>query len=152
MSAEVLRVEQGSLYPALHRMEEDGWISARMGDAFTDVRGAKAGSDSCPMPWAARSVISALVHSRGRAVFDVFIPSLAHAETAEGSNMSVRRTARGLVHFDLGVSLDQAEQKLSAALRREREVFAEASGMLRNTPACRQKYLAAKLSMHSAAT
>ena len=29
MSAEVLRVEEGSLYPALHRMEEEGWIRAR---------------------------------------------------------------------------------------------------------------------------
>ena len=28
MSGEVLKVEEGSLYPALHRMEEDGWISA----------------------------------------------------------------------------------------------------------------------------
>jgi PadR family transcriptional regulator PadR len=27
-SAEVLRVEEGSLYPALHRMEEAGWIRA----------------------------------------------------------------------------------------------------------------------------
>src|SRR5262245_3713953 len=25
-SAEVLRVEEGSLYPALHRMEESGWL------------------------------------------------------------------------------------------------------------------------------
>ena len=29
MSEEVLRVEEGSLYPALHRMEEEGWIKAR---------------------------------------------------------------------------------------------------------------------------
>ncbi len=29
MSSEVLRVEEGSLYPALHRMEEAGWIKAR---------------------------------------------------------------------------------------------------------------------------
>ena len=29
MSEEVLRVEEGSLYPALHRMEEDGWIKAK---------------------------------------------------------------------------------------------------------------------------
>lgn len=29
MSGEVLRVEEGSLYPALHRMEEGGWIRAR---------------------------------------------------------------------------------------------------------------------------
>src|SRR5881628_2521695 len=28
-SEEVLRVEEGSLYPALHRMEEAGWVKAR---------------------------------------------------------------------------------------------------------------------------
>lgn len=28
MSAEVLRAEEGSLYPALHRMEEAGWVRA----------------------------------------------------------------------------------------------------------------------------
>jgi transcriptional regulator len=28
MSEDVLRVEEGSLYPALHRMEEAGWIQA----------------------------------------------------------------------------------------------------------------------------
>ena len=28
MSREVLQVEEGSLYPALHRMEEAGWILA----------------------------------------------------------------------------------------------------------------------------
>jgi transcriptional regulator len=28
MSDDVLRVEEGSLYPALHRMEEAGWIRA----------------------------------------------------------------------------------------------------------------------------
>jgi transcriptional regulator len=27
-SGDVLRADEGSLYPALHRMEEDGWISA----------------------------------------------------------------------------------------------------------------------------
>ncbi|MFN0102022.1 MAG: PadR family transcriptional regulator [Bryobacteraceae bacterium] len=27
-SEELLRVEEGSLYPALHRMEEEGWIQA----------------------------------------------------------------------------------------------------------------------------
>ena len=29
MSDEILRVEEGSLYPALHRMEEAGWIKAK---------------------------------------------------------------------------------------------------------------------------
>jgi len=28
LSAEALRIDEGSLYPALHRMEEAGWISA----------------------------------------------------------------------------------------------------------------------------
>jgi transcriptional regulator len=30
-SNEVLRVEEGSLYPALHRMEQDGWIVSEWG-------------------------------------------------------------------------------------------------------------------------
>jgi PadR family transcriptional regulator PadR len=29
ISDEILRVEEGSLYPALHRMEEEGWIKAK---------------------------------------------------------------------------------------------------------------------------
>jgi PadR family transcriptional regulator, regulatory protein PadR len=28
VSSDLLRVEEGSLYPALHRMEQEGWISA----------------------------------------------------------------------------------------------------------------------------
>lgn len=31
VSREALRVEEGSLYPALHRMEQDGWIRAEWG-------------------------------------------------------------------------------------------------------------------------
>lgn len=31
VSAELLRVEEGSLYPALHRMEQDGWVRAAWG-------------------------------------------------------------------------------------------------------------------------
>ena len=30
-SEELLRVEEGSLYPALHRMEQNGWIDAAWG-------------------------------------------------------------------------------------------------------------------------
>jgi transcriptional regulator len=30
-SAELLRVEEGSLYPALHRMTQDGWLKAEWG-------------------------------------------------------------------------------------------------------------------------
>ena len=31
VSAELLRVEEGSLYPALHRMEQDGWVRSEWG-------------------------------------------------------------------------------------------------------------------------
>jgi transcriptional regulator len=31
ISEDVLRVNQGSLYPALHRLEEQGWIAAEWG-------------------------------------------------------------------------------------------------------------------------
>ena len=31
VSEDVLRVNQGSLYPALHRLEDEGWISAEWG-------------------------------------------------------------------------------------------------------------------------
>ena len=30
-SSELLRVEEGSLYPALHRMEQEGWLKSRWG-------------------------------------------------------------------------------------------------------------------------
>jgi PadR family transcriptional regulator len=30
-SDDLLRVEEGSLYPALHRMEQDGWVRAEWG-------------------------------------------------------------------------------------------------------------------------
>lgn len=31
VSSDVLRVEEGSLYPALHRMEVDGWVRSEWG-------------------------------------------------------------------------------------------------------------------------
>ena len=38
VSKEVLRVEEGSLYPALHRMEQDGWVSAEWGTSENNRR------------------------------------------------------------------------------------------------------------------
>jgi transcriptional regulator len=35
VSHEVLQVQQGSLYPALHRLEQQGWIKGRMADTET---------------------------------------------------------------------------------------------------------------------
>src|SRR5260370_3785684 len=31
ISAQLLRVEEGSLYPALHRLEQEGWVRAEWG-------------------------------------------------------------------------------------------------------------------------
>lgn len=38
VSSDVLRVEEGSLYPALHRMEQEGWISAEWGTSENNRR------------------------------------------------------------------------------------------------------------------
>lgn len=38
MSDDVLRVEQGSLYPALYRMEQRGWISSKWARSDTKRR------------------------------------------------------------------------------------------------------------------
>jgi PadR family transcriptional regulator, regulatory protein PadR len=36
VSGELLRIEEGSLYPALHRMEQDGWLRAAWGVTETN--------------------------------------------------------------------------------------------------------------------
>ena len=38
ISLDVLRVNQGSLYPALHRLEEEGWIEAEWGTSENNRR------------------------------------------------------------------------------------------------------------------
>ena len=38
VSDEVLRVEEGSLYPALHRIEQAGWISSEWGTSDNNRR------------------------------------------------------------------------------------------------------------------
>ena len=38
VSKNLLRVEEGSLYPALHRMEQEGWISAVWGTSENNRR------------------------------------------------------------------------------------------------------------------
>ena len=37
-SADALRIEQGSLYPALYRLEQQGWIEATWGDSENNRR------------------------------------------------------------------------------------------------------------------
>jgi PadR family transcriptional regulator, regulatory protein PadR len=38
VSGEVLQVQQGSLYPALHRLEQQGWIQAEWGESENNRR------------------------------------------------------------------------------------------------------------------
>ena len=38
VSKEVLQVNQGSLYPALHRLEQSGWIKAKWGESDNNRR------------------------------------------------------------------------------------------------------------------
>ena len=35
LSSEVLQVQQGSLYPALHRLEQQGWVTAEWAESDT---------------------------------------------------------------------------------------------------------------------
>ena len=35
ISSDVLRIQQGSLYPALHRLEQQGWITAHWAESET---------------------------------------------------------------------------------------------------------------------
>ncbi len=38
VSSEALQVQQGSLYPALHRLERKGWIKAKWGESENNRR------------------------------------------------------------------------------------------------------------------
>ena len=38
VSSDVLRIQQGSLYPALHRLERRGWIKAKWGTSENNRR------------------------------------------------------------------------------------------------------------------
>jgi len=38
ISNQVLQVQQGSLYPALHRLEQQGWVRAEWGDSENNRR------------------------------------------------------------------------------------------------------------------
>jgi transcriptional regulator len=38
VAGDALRVEEGSLYPALHRMAQEGWISAKWGASENNRR------------------------------------------------------------------------------------------------------------------
>ncbi|HEY6347568.1 MAG TPA: PadR family transcriptional regulator [Bryobacteraceae bacterium] len=47
ISADVLRIQQGSLYPALHRLERKGWIKARWGTSENNRRAKSGRKNNC---------------------------------------------------------------------------------------------------------
>jgi hypothetical protein len=47
MSEDALRVEEGSLYPALYRIERQGWITAECGAFLSTQNEAFLGGVSC---------------------------------------------------------------------------------------------------------
>ena len=71
--SDVLRIEEGSLYPALHRMEEAGWIKARWivtdhnrrARQYQITAGGRRQLDSEEMRW--RAVTAAVSHVLKRA-------------------------------------------------------------------------------------
>lgn len=72
MSGEVLQVQQGSLYPALHRLEQQGWIQAKWEESETGrrakfyslTRAGRAQLDKEVANWARLSVaINAVVET-----------------------------------------------------------------------------------------
>ena len=44
ISDDLLRIQQGSLYPALHRLEHQGWIAAEWGASTSTARRSAATS------------------------------------------------------------------------------------------------------------
>src|SRR5688500_7043414 len=73
LSADVLRVEEGSLYPALHRMEQRGWIAAEWGASannrkakfYSLTRKGRQQLESETADWAALSAAIAKVMESG---------------------------------------------------------------------------------------
>ena len=62
-SESVLEVEQGSLYPALHRLEDRGWLSSYWGVSEKSRSRVKGGQSRCakstspsPRPWHRQNV------------------------------------------------------------------------------------------------
>ena len=50
ISSDLLRVEEGSLYPALHRMEQNGWVRATWGCDGEEPAGAVLHADGGGSP------------------------------------------------------------------------------------------------------
>jgi transcriptional regulator len=69
VSGEVLRVGQGSLYPALHKLEQQGWIKASWGESengrrakyYTLTRAGRTALDKESAQWERLSAAISLV-------------------------------------------------------------------------------------------
>ena len=67
-SSEVLQVQQGSLYPALHRLEQQGWIAAKWAETDTGRKAkfyslTKAGRKQLEKELASWSRLSAAINT-----------------------------------------------------------------------------------------
>lgn len=54
VSREVLQVRQGALYPALHRLEQNGWIRATWGESANNRRAKYYALTAAGRKWLAR--------------------------------------------------------------------------------------------------
>jgi len=69
VSGDVLKVGQGSLYPALHKLEQQGWIKAEWGESdngrrakyYTLTRAGRTALDKESAQWARLSAAVSLV-------------------------------------------------------------------------------------------
>ena len=61
VTRDVLRIEEGSLYPALHRLEKRGWIDLRAGDSPRTIGAPSTTTHDARPPAAPRRSI-VLVH------------------------------------------------------------------------------------------
>ena len=66
VSKEVLQVNQGALYPALHRLEQQGWIAAEWGESENNRRAkyyslTKSGKKYLQSEWANWERLSAAI-------------------------------------------------------------------------------------------
>jgi transcriptional regulator len=68
VSEDVLKVNQGSLYPALHRLEEQGWIGSEWG---ASENGRRAKYYSLTKPWVSPTTLTAALAEAKRRDVDV---------------------------------------------------------------------------------
>ena len=114
LSSDVLRIEQGSLYPALYRLEERGWIERRLGHLRQQPQGQvlRADANRPPPPRGRGGVVGAAVR-RGQ-------------PGAAGGRAVVSAWRGWLTRMRRSVRRDRFEAEMADELRTHLEMEAEA--------------------------